>query len=144
LKQGVLKVQSGAPYRFLIAGGAAALVNWLARFPLELVMPFAAALLGATAIGMTCGFLLYQGWVFPRSDRPLTLQIRDFVLVNLAGQLAMFLVAVLLREVLLMLGFSALLAGALAHMMGIAVGAVVNYLGHRYVTFARSSHADPS
>jgi hypothetical protein len=61
LKQGVLKVQSGAPYRFLIAGGAAALVNWLARFPLELVMPFAAALLGATAIGMTCGFLLYLG-----------------------------------------------------------------------------------
>jgi len=137
-------VQLGASCRFLIAGGAAALVNWLARFPLEIVLPFAAALLGATAIGMTCGFLLYQGWVFPRSDRPLTQQIRDFVLVNLAGQLAMFLAAVLLREVLLMLGFGALLASALAHMMGIAIGAVVNYLGHRHVTFARSSHADPS
>jgi putative flippase GtrA len=144
LKQGVLKVQSGAPCRFLIAGGAAALVNWLVRFPLELVLPFAAALLGATIVGMTYGFLFYQGWVFPKSDRPLTHQIFDFVLVNLAGQLAMFLAAVLLREVLLMLDFGALLANALAHMMGIAIGAVLNYLGHRHVTFGRSSHAEPS
>lgn len=135
-------MQRGTPYRFVIAGAAAALVNWIVRFPLETIMPFAAAVLGAMAIGMTCGFLLYQGWVFPGSDRPLLLQVRDFVLVNAAGQLVMFLVALLLRE-LLIASFGALPAGALAHMAGIAIGAVVNYLGHRHFTFAHRSGADP-
>ena len=44
--------------RFLVAGGSAALVNWLVRFPVELVLPFFAALIIAACIGMACGFLL--------------------------------------------------------------------------------------
>jgi len=121
--------------RFLVAGGIAALVNWLVRFPLELVLPFAGAVLAATGIGMACGFVLYRGWVFAGSDRPIMAQIRDFVLVNLLGQATMLGLAVLTRELLVLGGVSTLVAGASAHAFAIAAGAIVNYLGHRHITF---------
>jgi energy-coupling factor transport system substrate-specific component len=129
--------------RFLVAGGIAALVNWLARFPIELVLPYFVALLVATAIGMTCGFLLYRGWVFPGSSRPMAGQIRDFVLVNLAGQASMLAVATVARELMLLAHVEIRLAGATAHALGIAIGAVVNYLGHRDVTFATAASKPP-
>lgn len=125
--------------RFLVAGAIAALVNWLARFPVELVLPFAAAVVVAMAIGMTCGFVLYRRWVFSGSDRPLAAQIRDFILVNLLGQGVMLGLAVLSRELLVWRGLEPALAGALAHALGIAAGAVVNYLGHRHVTFTHAA-----
>jgi putative flippase GtrA len=111
-------------------------VNWLVRFPVELVLPYFAALVVATCIGMTCGFLLYRAWVFPGSTRPLGRQIRDFILVNLTGQATMLGVAAIVRQLLISAGIGALIAGASAHALGIAVGAVVNYLGHRHVTFS--------
>ena len=129
--------------RFLIAGGIAALVNWLVRFPVELVLPYFAALLVATCIGMTCGFVLYRAWVFPGSTRPLDRQVRDFILVNLTGQATMLGVAAILRQALIWAGVGALVAGASAHALGIAVGAVVNYLGHRHVTFGGAGGGSP-
>lgn len=129
--------------RFLVAGGIAALVNWLARFPVELVLPYFAALLVATAIGMTCGFLLYRAWVFPGSTRSLAGQIRDFILVNLTGQGAMLAVAMLTRQLLVAIGVDTIISGASAHALGIAIGAVVNYLGHRHVTFAAAGGSTP-
>jgi energy-coupling factor transport system substrate-specific component len=122
--------------RFLVAGGISALVNWLVRFPVEMVLPFFAALLVATCVGMTCGFLLYRGWVFPGSTRPIVGQIRDFIVVNLTGQVTMLGVAALARQLLILAQIETIIAGASAHALGIAIGAVVNYLGHRHVTFA--------
>ncbi len=125
--------------RFLVAGAIAALVNWLARFPLDLVMPFAAAVVLATAIGMVCGFLLYRAWVFPGSDRPLIVQIRDFVLVNLIGIAVMVSVAIVLRSLLLAAALNEMVAAAVAHAAGIAIGAAANFVGHRHITF-RNRH----
>jgi energy-coupling factor transport system substrate-specific component len=121
--------------RFLLAGGLAALLNWLVRFPLNLAMPYAAAVVLATAIGMVFGFLLYRAWVFPGSSRDTLLQIRDFVLVNLAGMAVTVGVAVTLRHALLTLDIPGELAAAVAHAAGIGAGAVANYLGHRDLTF---------
>jgi putative flippase GtrA len=129
--------------RFLVAGGIAALVNWLVRFPVELILPYFAALIVATCVGMTCGFLLYRAWVFPGSTRPLAGQIRDFVLVNLTGQATMLGVAALVRQLLISVEVGTLVAGASAHALGIAVGAVVNYLGHRHVTFTAADGGPP-
>lgn len=129
---------ASAEGRFLLAGGLAALVNWIARFPLELVLPFPLAVLGALAVGMTCGFRLYDRWVFPGSARPLARKIRDFIAVNAATQAVMFVVAVGLRELALLAGAPPLPAGAGAHLVGIGAGALVSYLGHRAVTFGKS------
>jgi energy-coupling factor transport system substrate-specific component len=121
--------------RFLVAGSVASLVNWLARFPLELAMPFAAAVLGAMVVGMACGFLLYDRWVFPGSVRPLATKIRDFIAVNLASQAVMFVVSIGVRELLLLADWSVTIAGAAAHLIGIAAGAFFSYFGHRSITF---------
>ncbi len=121
--------------RFLMAGGLAALINWLVRFPLSGVLPYWGAVACATAVGMCAGFFLYRALVFRKSDRPVIWQVSDFILVNLgAGTLAV-LVAVLLRA---QLPWPAMLvdqAPGLAHMAGIAVGAVANYFGHKILTF---------
>jgi putative flippase GtrA len=127
--------------RFLVAGGIAALVNWLVRFPVELVLPFFPALAVSTLVGMTCGFLLYRGWVFPGSARPIIRQVCDFGLVNLAGQATMLGVAALVRELFILAGITTVVAGASAHALGIAVGAAVNYLGHRHVTFTHNDRS---
>ena len=125
----------GPQGRFLVAGSIASLVNWLARFPLELVMPFAAAVLGAMVIGMVCGFLLYDRWVFPGSPRALLSKIRDFVAVNIASQSVMFVVSVGTRELLLPADWQSTIAGAAAHLFGIACGALLSFFGHRSITF---------
>jgi putative flippase GtrA len=122
--------------RFLVAGGLAALVNWLVRFPIERVVPYFAALLLATSIGMTCGFLLYRSWVFPGSSRSIADQVRDFILVNLTGQATMLGIATIVRQLLFVVEIGPLIAGALAHALGIGTGAIVNYLGHRHLTFS--------
>jgi energy-coupling factor transport system substrate-specific component len=123
------------PMRFIIAGGFAAVVNWLVRFPLELVMPFIPAVIAATIIGMVVGFISYRSFVFPGSARPLTGQIRDFVAVNLLGMAVTVVVAALLRHVILNVVDVLPDVNAVAHALGIAAGALANFLGHKRVTF---------
>jgi energy-coupling factor transport system substrate-specific component len=120
--------------RFLLAGGFAAGVNWLVRFPLSMLMPFLPAVVAATGVGMAVGFVIYQAFVFPGSSRPLLLRIRDFIMVNIVASIGVAIVA--------MLGRSALLhfmdpgpAQAIGHALGIMAGALLNFIGHRSVTF---------
>ncbi len=133
--------------RFLLAGGFAAAVNWLVRFPLSELMPFPAAVAAAAAIGMIVGFLIYRSFVFPASGRPLALQARDFVIVNLVSMVIVTLAAMLLREPLLA-SLAPPTAEATAHSGGIAIGALANYAGHARLTFhpaaARSTGPGPT
>jgi putative flippase GtrA len=130
-----LRLCQDSRIRFLVAGGLATLVNWLVRFPINLVAPYAVAVALATAIGMVCGFIMYRAWVFPGSNRSLPEQIRDFIIVNLLSMVITVGTAVALRELILLLGIREVIAAAAAHAIGIAAGAVSNYCGHRRVTF---------
>lgn len=122
--------------RFLLAGGLAAAVNWLMRFPLSAFLSFEAAVAMAYLIGMSCGFLLYQRWVFPKSSRPLTAQIARFLAVNAFSAVIVLAVAVMLAGMLAGAGLNRSLAEAVAHAIAIAVGAITNYFGHKLITFA--------
>jgi energy-coupling factor transport system substrate-specific component len=121
--------------RFLVAGGGATGLNWLVRFPLNVVMPYWAAVTLAACIHMACAFVLYRRWVFPGSERPLSVQVRDFILVNMIGLAVTVAVSVVLRQMLMACGMAELFASAGAHIVGIGCGAVAGYLGHRNVTF---------
>lgn len=122
--------------RFLICGGLAAFVNWAARFPLSLVLPFWLAVLAALAIGMVCGFFLYRALVWPRSDAPLHVLAGRFVAVNMLNAVAILAVTALAAEALRASAAEPALAQAAAHAFGIAAGAVLNYFGHARFTFA--------
>src|SRR5262249_56828281 len=87
--------------RFLLAGGLAALVNWLSRFVFNLVMSYAAAIVAAFALGMAVAFVLNKRFVFPYSQRPAAAEISFFVLFNLAAFPVVWAIAYLLGERLL-------------------------------------------
>lgn len=125
------------PLRFLLAGGLAAGLNWTVRFPLSAVMPFLPAVISATIIGMSFGFVTYRLLVFPGSSSPLVRQIRDFVTVNLSSLLLVAAVAALFRSLLMLVSASDVVEPT-AHAAGIAVGAVFNYFGHHVMTFRKT------
>lgn len=124
--------------RFLIAGGAAAAINWLARIGLSPALPFAAALLLAYVIGMAAGFWLYRLFVFrSASQGSVRGQLALFLAVNAAGAAVVLAVSTLALAGLsgLLPGLDPALAEALCHGLGIGTGAVANYFGHRLLTF---------
>lgn len=104
------------------------------RFPLSAVLPYALAVLGAAAIGMAFGFVAYRRVVFTGSDRSGAAQLRDFLLVNGVTTVLVTIVAMLSREVLVLL-VALGTAEALAHAIGIGAGAAANYVGHGRITF---------
>ncbi|MEH6410686.1 MAG: GtrA family protein [Hyphomonas sp.] len=127
--------------RYIAAGGFAAGVNWLVRFPLSLFMPFGFAVALATVIGMVIGFFTYKHFVFDRTDRAIWLQVRDFIGVNIVGAAATVIVAVAIRDIPQWPADWMIIIDPTAHATGIALAAFVNYFGHRYITFSRAPPA---
>lgn len=122
--------------RFLVAGGIAATVNWLAQFEFSHFMPFLPAVIAAACLGMIVGFVTYRVFVFPGSSRPLHGQVRDFIIVNALSLACVAVVAVPIRDILTIFASLEVAEGA-AHAMGIALGAGLNFFGHGRVTFSR-------
>jgi len=121
--------------RFLLLGGLAAAINWLARFPLSLVLPFPAAVFVAYLIGMSAGFTLYRAYVFLNSRQPVPLQVILFLIVNALGAVVVMAVSLTLLDHLLpAIGWS-VLPEAVAHGTAIGVGAVAIFFGHKYLSF---------
>jgi len=130
-------VKAPAPQilRFLALGGFAALVNWAVRFPLSLVMPFPAAVAVAYAIGMSVGFSLYRRHVFPGAGKPLAYQATMFVTVNLVTAMLVMAVATSLVAAPFLEPLPLQMREGLAHGVAIGLGAVVNFIGHKLLTF---------
>lgn len=121
--------------RFFLVGAAAALVNWLARFPLSLAMPFPFAVAIASIIGMAFGFVGYRKLVFQGSSRTGKGQVATFILVNLASAVLVTIVSMACLQLLKQMFVSNAVTEGLSHAVGIAFGAVSNFYGHRRITF---------
>lgn len=124
--------------RFLLLGGFAAAVNWLARFPLSVFLPFDLAVIVAYVIGMSIGFTLYRRYVFPGSTRPLVEQSLIFLGINLLGALVVLGLTRLFLPLMAQTGWPLAVREAVAHGAAIGVGAIVNFFGHKTLTFARA------
>jgi len=124
--------------KFLVAGASASLVNWLVRFPLSTVMPLIASVVCAYIIGMFFGFWLYRQWVFERSSLPLQTEILRFCGVNIIGLIVASGMTSMLVAFAQHAGFGTQppVIGA-CHAVAIGCGAVANFLGHKFLTFAR-------
>lgn len=121
--------------RFLALGGFAAAVNWLVRFPLSAVMPLPAAVGVAYLIGMSVGFSLYRRYVFPESTRPIGQQGLIFLAVNIVGAVVVLGFTSLLLSAQGGFGYPLFVKEGLAHGIAIGIGAVVNFFGHKTLTF---------
>jgi putative flippase GtrA len=119
--------------RFLLAGGRAAIANWLSRFVFNLFMSYAAAIVAAYALGMAVAFVLNKRHVFPYSQRPVGAEMSFFVLFNVLAFPLVWVIAYALGERLL----SGLLPRqlALGHGLAVAVPGLVNFVLHKFITF---------
>jgi energy-coupling factor transport system substrate-specific component len=127
----------GEAARFLLAGGLAAGINWLSRIGLSLFMPFGLAVISAYGIGMVVGFLLYRHFVFQKNADPVLRQIGTFVVVNAFS--AAFVLGFSLAFLALGKSLWPLspmkISEALSHGAAIMLGAGLNFVGHRWLTF---------
>lgn len=122
--------------RFIAIGGLAALVNLVARYLLDFVMPFEAAVVLAYLVGMVFAFFLFQKLIFATVDGIAPRRVIRFVQVNLIGAgLAWAVSSLMARLVLPVLGWT-FHPFEVAHLVGVAAPAISSYFLHKHYTFA--------
>jgi putative flippase GtrA len=123
--------------RFLLTGGAAALINVVSRYLLNAFMPFELAVAFAYGIGMLAAYGLARAFVFGASGRPIASELGRFALVNVVSLALVWCISVgLARLVFPAISFT-WHADEIAHVVGVATPAITSYFGHRSYTFAR-------
>ena len=122
-------------FRFLLAGGFAACVNFFSRIVLSNWMPYTAAIFGAFVCGLLTAFVINRELVFTEAAKPLRHQVFWFVAINLAALLQTLAISLLLAWVAFpAIGFDRH-AETVAHAIGIGIPVITSYVGHKYITF---------
>jgi putative flippase GtrA len=121
--------------RFVLAGGAAATVNFISRMLLSVYLPYAPAIVLAFLIGMATAFLLNRRFVFRWATSSLHHQVFWFVTVNLFALLQTLGVSLLLFDFVLPNLGATWHAETIAHAVGIVIPIFTSYLSHKRVTF---------
>lgn len=132
---GAMPARLPTPIRFVLAGGAAAVVNFFSRVLLSLYMPYAAAIVFAFFLAMATAFLLNRRFVFRAATRALHHQVFWFVAVNLLALLQTLAVSLLLADYVLPQVGVTWHAETIAHAFGIAIPIFTSYFGHKRLTF---------
>ncbi len=122
--------------RFILTSGTSAAINMAARWLLNLVVEYEAAVALAYLVGMVTAFLLARLFVFEQAAAgSMHGQFARFALVNAIGFIQVWLVSVgLVRLVFLAIGF-AWNAEAVAHVTGLSSLAATSYFLHKRFSF---------
>lgn len=122
-------------FRYLLAGGLAALANYGSRFLFDVWVSFEVAVVLAYMVGMCTGFILMRRFAFHGGTKPVRAQALWYVLVNIfAVAQTVVISSVLLRIALPGLGVHEH-TEALAHAVGVATPLISSYFGHKLLTF---------
>lgn len=121
--------------RFLTLGGVAAGVNLVARWLLQPMVGFEAAVALAYVCGMVVAYNLFRLFVFGASGRSVASEAWRFTVVNLVSMVLVWLISVTLaRYVFPAIGFR-WFADDIAHFIGVLSPAVTSWVGHKRYTF---------
>ena len=121
---------------FLGLGGLAAATNLIARYFLNFVMPFEAAVLFAYIAGMIVAFLLFGKMLFAGGKGALSRKIIRFTQVNMLGAALAWIISVAMARLILpSIGWT-FYQLEVAHLVGIATPAVSSYFLHKRYTFS--------
>lgn len=122
-------------FRFLIAGGTAAVANFFSRMLFSLWLPYTAAIVAAYIIGMITAFFLNRLFVFRHATNSIRHQTVWFAAVNLAAVTQTVVISLLLaRYALPALGLHQHVE-TIAHAFGVAVPVITSYVGHSRLSF---------
>jgi putative flippase GtrA len=122
--------------RFLALGGVAAGVNLSARWGLQPLIGFEAAVAASYVCGMVVAYTLFRLFVFGASGRSVASEAWRFTLVNLVSMVLVWLISVgLARYAFPAIGFT-WLADDVAHFIGVLSPALTSWIGHKRYTFS--------
>lgn len=122
--------------RFLLLGGIAAGVNLVARWGLQPVVGFEAAVVAAYVCGMAVAYTLFRLFVFGASGRSVASEAWRFTVVNLVSMVLVWLISVgLARIAFPAIGFT-WHADDVAHFVGVLSPALTSWIGHKRYTFS--------
>lgn len=121
-------------FGFVVVGGGAALLHWLARIALSVWLPFPVAVALAYCVGMLVAFVLNSFFVFNRSTRPRALQARDFVIANLLSFPVVWGASLWINGALQSFGMTHY-HEALAHAIAIALPMLATFLFYKFHAF---------
>ena len=120
---------------FAVAGGIAAVANFLSRILFSRWLDYASAIVLAYGVGMLTAFVLNRRFVFTNAANSLRNQMLMFCLVNVAAILQTLAVSLALAYYLLPMLNVIEHRQEIAHAIGVAVPIVTSYFGHRRWTF---------
>ncbi len=125
-------------YKFILTGGFAAIVNFIARILLNHIMSFVWAVFSAYIIGMVVAFVLSRMIVFQQSIGKASKQFIYFTIVNIIAVMQTVVVSVLLADYVFPYIGLWNHREAIAHAVGMGIPILSSFLGHKYITFART------
>ncbi|MES2823696.1 MAG: GtrA family protein [Pseudomonadota bacterium] len=121
---------------FLVAGGTAAIVNFLSRLLFNQWMGFSSAIILAYLCGMTTAFILSKLFVFKNNKQSIGNSIFYFCLVNVFAIIQTWVISMLLAYKLLPFFGVTKFVPEISHLIGIVVPVFTSYLGHKRWSFA--------
>jgi putative flippase GtrA len=127
--------------KFLVAGGLAALANFVSRFSFERSMTFWASVSCAYLVGFATAFTLNRLFVFPASGKALHREIGWFFLFNLIA-FPVVVGASFGLEALFEPFAPPFYAQSAAHGIAIMLPVFVNFAAHKFITFARNEEPE--
>ena len=122
--------------KFAVAGGLAALANFLSRFAFNYYLPYVPSITLAFFVGLVTGFLLMRKYVFPRSTHGPAKQVYFYVLVNLAGLVLTIVASISVAKLANLVVANTGLDEAIGHLAGVASPILLSFYAHKKLTFA--------
>ena len=119
---------------FLVVGSTAAFINWSSRILFSFWLTYPVAVFVAYLLALACAFMLNKYYVFPKSDRPLNKQMRDFFLTNIAFLPVVWSAAIMLAEFMphiLVTPYNE----EIAHAIAIAIPMFATFLIYKFIAF---------
>jgi putative flippase GtrA len=120
---------------FVLTSGFAAVLHWLSRYLLTFIMPYTIALIVAYAIGMATAYALSALFVFKQTNRPVSEQIKYFIIINLVAFPFVWCAAYVLSEFFFPHIGLLYHPREIAHAIAICLPVLANYFAHKYITF---------
>ncbi len=120
---------------FVIVGGTAALVNFIARILYNIHVNYEWAVFLAYLTGMIAAYLLSRYFVFGGTEGSRLTEFYRFALVNLFAVIQVWGISVgLARYVFPAINYD-FYAYEVAHIIGLGIPVFTSYLGHKYYSF---------
>jgi len=130
-----LKLNFNEIYRFLFAGGFAALVNISSRIIFSNFFSYKISIIIAFFFGLITAYLLMRNFVFDLKNNLIFNQMIRFILINLLTLIQTLIITISFKYLLNIFFWNLGLIEFFAHLIGVSFPFLTSYFAHKYYTF---------